>query len=107
MNNCKKYACHRVYEAGKIYHSQSVVSLDEAGRVVGCSPLMEETAATEWIGGIIILSPLAEMVPTSDFQSLLKQLTLSASGENRYAWHIDSFDFAKESLTAQSVVRKL
>lgn len=106
MNVVKKYACHRLYGAGKIYLTQSVVSLDEEGKVKDVSPLSEEIAATEWLGGIIILSHRTVLTPERDFQALFHQLTDSVTPPV-YAWHISDFDFKEEKLTPQSRIRRL
>ena len=52
----KKYACNRLYKASGEWMPQSVVSINERGEVERYAPLKEETSATEWLGGIIILS---------------------------------------------------
>ena len=76
------------------------------GEVIGCTPLTQETSFTEWIGGVIVLSPFSEMESTEDFQAIIGKV---AHGEESplYAWHISHFDFSKEELTPQSRVRRL
>ena len=102
----KKYACHRLYDASDHYYPQSVVTIDEDGKVIECHPLTEETSATEWIGGIIILSDKAEIPPFTDFQALLRLLT-ETNRSRIYAWHLSAFDFQQECLTSQSVLTLL
>ena len=56
----KNYACHRLYDSPDHYSGQSVVTLDECGQVVSYVPLTNELPATEWIGGVILLSDKQE-----------------------------------------------
>lgn len=102
----KRYACHRVYDSYNHHYPQSVVAITEKGEVTGCTPLIHETSFTEWIGGVIVLSPLSEMEKHTDFQCMIHRMT----GTHRtplYAWHISDFDFSKEELTPQSIIRRL
>jgi len=101
-----RYACHRVYDSYNHYETQSVVAITGNGEVIGCTPLTQETSFTEWIGGVIVLSPFSEMESTEDFQAIIGKV---AHGEESplYAWHISHFDFSKEELTPQSRVRRL
>ena len=68
-------------------------------------PLVEETPATEWIGGIIILSDKNDLPPIRNFKAILDYL--SSTDIPVYAWHITDFDFQQEELTPQSVIRRL
>lgn len=106
MTKIRRYACHRVYDSCRHRFAQSVVSLNEEGMVVSCTPLSEETSFTEWIGGVIVLSTRKDLVCAEDFQSLLHSMTQEDSAK-RYAWHISSFDFVHESLTPQSQIKRL
>ena len=102
----KNYACHRVYEGSHAYLSQSVVSITKNGEVVACKPLSQETAFTEWIGGVIVLSPISDMTHSTDSQTMLREMT-HIDQAPLYAWHISDFDFSREELTPQSIVRRL
>ena len=51
----KKYACNRLYLNNGEYISTAVVTINEMGEVESHTRLVEETSATEWIGGTIIL----------------------------------------------------
>lgn len=102
----RKYACHRVYDKCNHYHPQSVVSLTEKGEFIGCNPLVHETSFTQWIGGVIVLSPLSDMTHYTDFQTMLREMT-HIDQAPLYAWHISDFDFSREELTPQSIVRRL
>lgn len=101
----KKYATHRVYDAPNHYYNQSMVTIDSNGVVVDCSPLTHESPATEWIGGIIILSARTEITPSGNFHDFLQAIT----GEEKplYAWHITNFDFQEEKLTPGSLINRL
>lgn len=102
----RKYACHRVYDGYNHYQPQSVVSLTEKGEFIGCTPLVHETSFTQWIGGVIVLSPLSELAHYTDFQTMLREVT-DIDQAPLYAWHISDFDFSQETLTSQSIVRRL
>lgn len=101
----KKYACNRLYLPDGRYLSQSVVVLGDEGRVNGYSPLIEETSATEWIGGVIVLSAKEALVPHQEFQDFLHGMT--GKGQSLYAWHIAGFDFQREEFIPSSIIRRL
>ena len=102
----KKYACNRLYMADGHYETPSVVRVDKEGKVEGHFPLTEEASATEWIGGVVVLSDKdACDVVRTDFRTFLH--TMTRSGHPLYAWHISGFDFLKEDFTPQSVIRRL
>ena len=101
----KNYACHRVYEGSHAYLSQSVVSITKNGEVVACKPLSQETAFTEWIGGVIFLSDKERLASSSGFKALAQEIT--EGGCATYAWHISNFDFQQEELTSDSIIRRL
>ena len=101
----RKFACNRLYISDIECLSQSVVSVDESGNVLGYAPLKEEQAATEWIGGVIVLSGEKELVLAGDFKTLLEHLTHAKL--HTYAWHISDFDFLKQKLTDRSIVKRL
>lgn len=101
-----RYACHRVYDTFGHCHPQAVVAIDTDGKVIGCTPLTHETPFTEWIGGVIVLSPMYEKGSWTDFRSI--RCGTAPNGQlPLYAWHISHFDFAKEELTVQSLIRRL
>lgn len=108
MPICRRYACHRVYDAAGHYFRQSVIALDEAGRVISIRPLTEETSFTEWLGGIILLSPFQriEDFQDGDFAGLLPPQKEKVPNP-LYAWHLSSFDFEHEVRTPGSILRKL
>jgi hypothetical protein len=101
----RKFACNRLYVSDTDSLSQSVVSVDEFGHVLGYAPLKDEQAATEWIGGVIVLSGEKDLVPTGDFKILLEHLTHAKL--HTYAWHISDFDFFNLQLTDKSIVKRL
>ena len=85
---------------------QSVVTINERGEVERFAPLMEETSATEWLGGIIILSDKQDLPSQWNFNVLLDYLT-PAIETPLHAWHVSDFDFQQEELTSQSIIRRL
>lgn len=101
----KKFACNRLYVSYNRYVSQSVVSIDEEGKVSDYSSLVEETASTEWIGGVIFLSDKERLASSSGFKALAQEIT--EGGCATYAWHISNFDFQQEELTSDSIIRRL
>lgn len=101
----RKFACNRLYVSDTDSLSQSVVSVDELGHVSGYAPLKDEQAATEWIGGVIVLSGEKDLVPTGYFKILLEHLTHAKL--HTYAWHISDFDFFNLQLTDKSIVKRL
>lgn len=106
MKTHKRYACHRVYDGCNHYHPQSVVTVTEKGEVLECASLTHETPFTEWIGGVIILSPLSEAMAGTDFPTLLREMTIPGRTP-LYAWHIPHFDFNREELAPQSIMKRL
>ena len=107
MSILKNYACHRVYGGDIHYHTQSVVSISANGEFVECRPLTQETSFTEWIGGVIVLSPEPELTLPLDFKTLCQPTKKGDESSPLYAWHISDFDFQEEALTAQSIIRRL
>ena len=101
----KKYACNRLYRASDEWMPQSVVTINERGEVERIAPLLEETSATEWLGGIIILSDKETLPSRLKFNELLDYLTPAETP--LYAWHISDFDFQQNELTSRSVIRRL
>ena len=104
----KKFACHRLYLTPDECLKMACVTIDGEGRVAGYKPLTEETASTEWIGGVIFLLPQAEIASEANFIELLK--ADSKSKETTlplFAWHVSNYDFEHDCLTPQSVVQRL
>ena len=105
MGIVKKYACHRLYDTPEHYFPQSVVSIDEDGKVSGHTLLTEETSSTEWIGGVIVLTDQKELPASRNFHDLLRAWTKNKTCI--YAWHISCFDFQNNELTDESIIRRL
>lgn len=76
--------------------------MGESGKVRRWFPLEEEISATQWVGGIIVLSAeeTVERGNGEKFQSFLERVVAQAD-TGMYAWHITGFDFAKEEFTSQ------
>jgi len=100
----RRYACNRLY-INNLCLSQAVVAINEKGKVEYYFLFSEELPATEWIGGVIVLSDKKERVGYSDFQDFREQMT--STKQLVYAWHVSDFDFQKEDFTPQSVVSRL
>ena len=102
----KNYATHRLYYPKGKYQGKSVVTLNEQGEVLSFFSLDEEINATEWIGGIIILSIKATISPDENYNDLLSQQHFTTE-HPLYAWHLSHFDFGNETPTSKSILRRL
>ena len=104
----KKFACHRLYLTHDECLKMACVTIDGEGRVVGYKSLTEETASTEWIGGVIFLLQQAEIEPEDHLNERLKaNLSIGDTTNTLYAWHVSNYDFEHDCLTPQSVVQRL
>ena len=101
----RRYACNRLYLSCNQYISPGVVTINEEGKVQGYSALEEETSATEWIGGVIVFSDKAENLSIETFAQCFEDTKNAKHAD--YAWHIFDFNFQKEMLTPQSIIRRL
>ena len=52
----RRFACHYLYVSADGCYSKYVVELEDSDRVRAYFPLKEEISATQWIGGVIIIS---------------------------------------------------
>lgn len=101
----KRYACHHLYATADGCYSRYVVELDELCRVKAYFPLKEEIPATQWIGGVIVLSPSKRLsLGTGECFADFLQRAVGEPGLEVpvYAWHIACFDFQKEGLLPES-----
>lgn len=103
----KKFACHRIYMDPDLYQSQSVIAINGRGEVVFYALLNEETNFTEWIGGIVILSPQKELHLEKEFSKFLQAAFCTESQSPLYAWHLSPFDFKNGNLMPQSILKRL
>ena len=101
----KRYACLRVYTRADHYLKQAFITLDDESKVIHYATFTEEFHATEWIGGVIVLSD-TDTAPTDDFQSWFQQHTKS-DGHPIHAWHLSEFDFEREEPTPTCIIRRL
>lgn len=104
----ERFACHCLYNSTEECHSKYVVELDENGWVKACFPLKREISSTQWVGGIIILSPCSELKLClgESFLHFLRRAAISSS-KPLYAWYIADFDFVKKELTVTSKLVRL
>lgn len=107
MNDIKNFACHKLYWNIDSFQELSVVRVNGRGEVLSFQLLDEEIRHTEWIGGVIILSPMIELSMVSDFKTLLKDAFRKENDSPLYAWHVSHFDFTKEDISSHSTLRKL
>lgn len=59
----RRVAANRVYTSPREYVSNHIVMLKD-GAVTGLQPLACEQAHTEWLGGIVVITPLGEIGET-------------------------------------------
>lgn len=77
----KRIAAHRVYHAPEgLMQPMEAVELDDAGCVVACRALAGETGRTEWLPGLLVLSPvLPERKAGEALTSFLQRIAQEAS----------------------------
>lgn len=103
MLDMRRFACHHLYVSPDKYYSKYVVELKEDKTVNRFFPLQEEICATEWLGGVIVLSPspYLEIRADESFPHFLQRV-VAAMGETSslYAWYVAGFDFVKKEFTS-------
>ena len=105
----RRYAAHFVYAAPGVCHKLHAVEVEE-GVVTGLFPLQGETESTEWLGGILILSPLgqAPALPGGNFHDCLKALCGDVpSGAPLHAYHLQEVDLSTLALLPHAALRRL
>ena len=99
----RRIACHYLYVSADGCYSKYVVELEDSARVRAYFPLKEEISATQWIGGVIIISPVHELdiCSVGKFDDFLDRAMLETELEQPvYAWHIADFDLPGKEFTA-------
>lgn len=94
----KRFACHQLYVLPDDCYTQYVIELKDDGKVHAIFPLKEEISGTEWIGGVIVLSPFTDLTlqKGESFSDFLHK-AIDNTKADVYAWHLDSFDFVSNS----------
>lgn len=103
----RRFACHYLYVSADECYSRYVVEVNDNAEVNRFFPLTEEISATQWVGGVIILSAEAELPidRQESFHAFLQRATAEAQGP-RYAWHVMGVDlFRKEFTTSCGLLR--
>lgn len=104
----KRFACHYLYVSADGYYSRYVVEVNDNAEVIRYFPLIEEICATQWIGGVIVLSTAAELQidKHESFSAFLQKATAETDGP-RYAWHVMGVDLLRKEFntTSCSLVR--
>ena len=72
MISMKRYAVHRVYISKTQYITQASLSINTKGEVENYAPFINETAETEWLGGIIILSNISKPKAKNSLRVIVK-----------------------------------
>lgn len=107
----KRFACHYLYVSADSRYPKYVVELKDDDEVGFYFPLQEELSATQWIGGVIIFSPLPklEICSGEKFAEFLQRAAAEKTETNRpvYAWHIADFDLQNQEFTSRSVLVRL
>lgn len=105
----KRFACHHLYVSSDACFSKGVVELGDDGKVCGYFCLEEEISATQWIGGVIILSSAvnADKKDGESFRLFLERIVKKAEDVDCYAWHIADFDLIKEEFNLRSKLVRL
>lgn len=101
----KRFACHYLYLSAEGCYSKYVVELEDNDKVKVFFPLKEELSATQWIGGVIVISPLCELEIHSGekFSDFLRRVIVETETDvPMYAWHIADFDLAKKEFAIAS-----
>lgn len=79
--------------------------MEDSGRVRAYFPLKEELSATQWIGGVIIISPMygLEICSGEKFADFLHRAMLETGCEQPvYAWHIADLICRERSLQREA-----
>ena len=107
----RRFACQRLYLSPDTYFIRYVVELGNNGKIQSYYPLEEEIYATQWIGGVIVLSArrkLEPIMPEKNFKTFLAQATRTNTKiQECYAWHIANFDIVREEFVPQSHIIRL
>lgn len=102
----RKIACHRIYMKQQIIRTATVITIHDNGTVIGYNPLEEESANTEWIGGVVVISDQPDLRVTDSFKMIL-EYSSDISSKPVYAWHINPFDFQREDITDETQIIRL
>lgn len=108
----RKVAAHRIYLAPcKEWLSMQVVELDLSGKVVGLTALREEQCATEWLGGVIVItSKSPERMKGESFSDFCNRLCKEEAAfqlADCRAYHVTQFDVAGMNFTPASRMVRL
>lgn len=106
----RRFACHYLYASADGCYARYVVELEDDGRLRRYFPLTEELSSTQWIGGIIVLSPLSglEIHPQEKLADFLRRVAAETETDAPlYAWHIARADLPAKELMPESRVSSL
>lgn len=105
----RRVATHRVYHVNTgDWLSFPVLELDEAGNVVRIYPLAEEISHTEWLPGMIFVSPFfIERKGSEPFSVFFHRLNqevacLPVSSLSCHAYWLTSFNLSALEFTSES-----
>ncbi len=110
----KRFACHHFYASADGCYSQYVVELTDDGRLHTYFPLREEISHTQWLNGIIFLSPHTDVERREgeSFDSFLQRVAISFPSTceeetSLYGWYITRFDFDHREFMDEARVLRL
>ena len=111
----KRFAAHRIYIRPTLAVGRSVITLSNEGTVLAIEPFSAEVPATQWIGGVIFLSPqntltaeeASTLCDSVDRVSEIEEGMVGSLKQPLLAWHTESFDFEKGTLYPDSRLFKL
>ncbi len=108
----KRFACHHFYASADGCYSQYVVELADDGALHTFFPLREELCHTQWLNGVIFLSPHTDVERREGeaFDAFLQRVALPVTSPDEvplYGWYITRFDFAKREFLADARMLRL
>ncbi len=108
----KRFACHHFYASADGCYSQYVVELADDGALHAFYPLYGELAHTQWLNGVIFLSPHTDVERSEGetFDAFLNRVAIPATADGEallYGWYITRFDFANREFLEDARILRL
>lgn len=111
----KRIATHRVYDVEvSVLLCQQAVELDDEGVVCRVFPLQEEMQGTEWLPGMVVLSPFPPVRERDErFGCFVRRITLQAMEAEKNAlsvkraYWIDPFNVSGMEFLPSSRIKAL
>lgn len=106
----KRYAAIKLIFPSGVGLQYQVVEVDEGGRPLCCYPLDEEQHSTEWLSGVLLLSPMRLCSDDlRNWEDLLEKMNTStfAQVEVFILYHINLFDMQRMRPVSGSMLKQL